>query len=388
MSYELKFPLISKIGWNAVDQLKEEVDALQVKTILLVSDEVLLQIDHVKKVIDILEKSYKVVIYSDVEAEPSLDCAQAIVDFIKKRKVDCVIGIGGGSILDIAKLAAVLSQHDGSVKEYLNLTGNKKITEKGLPKILIPTTSGTGSEVTNISVLSLPGTKDVVVHNNMIADIAIVDPKLTVSVPPRITASTGADALTHAVEAYLSNQANMVTDALAEKAMSLIGGSLEDAVKDGKNTKARTMVSEGSFLAGLSFFHAGVAGVHALAYPLGGKFKLAHGESNAVLLPYVISYISESCPEKMNKVAQLLDADYTKEKIYTSTDFLQLFKKITAKIELPMCLRDYGIKESDLKGLTEDAMKQSRLLARSPMTLEQEDVYTIYKNAWQGVEQI
>src|SRR5690606_5371098 len=143
-------------------------------------------------------------------------------EFTRSGQYDCVIGLGGGSILDLAKLAAVLSVHEGSVSEYLNLTGTKEITEKGLPKILIPTTSGTGSEVTNISVLALPGTKDVVVHDYMLADVAIVDPQLTLSVPSKITAATGADALTHAVEAFLSVNANSTTDALAEKAISLI----------------------------------------------------------------------------------------------------------------------------------------------------------------------
>lgn len=386
MSYSLRFPAISHVGWNTVEQVNNEMKNLQVEKVLVISDDVLLEIDSVKKVIARMKEEYLVCIYADVEPEPTLECAQRLVDFMKSDKFDCVIGIGGGSILDLAKLAAVLSQHEGQVSEYLNLTGTKQITKKGLPKILIPTTSGTGSEVTNISVLALPGTKDVVVHDYMIADVAIVDPQLTLTVPAKITAATGADALTHAVEAFLSVQSNSVTDGLAEKAISLISSSLKTAVDYGKDEAARINLSEGSFIAGLAFFHAGVAGVHALAYPLGSKFHIPHGESNAVLLPYVISYIAESCPLKMKKIASFLDKGYSDDKNYDQNEYLQLFKKLIEEIALPTSLSSYGITEDDLEELTLDALKQSRLLARSPLALEKEDIYAIYKNAFDGIE--
>src|SRR5699024_2862400 len=229
--------------------------------------------------------------------EPSLNCAQKLVDYMKEYNFDLVLGIGGGSTLDLAKLAAVLAVHEGDVKDYLNLTGSKKIKKRGLPTVLMPTTAGTGSEVTDISVLSLSSTKDVITHEYLLADVAIVDPALTVSVPPRVTAATGVDALTHAIEAYVSVQANDLTDALALRAVELITASLEQAFINGKDREARTKMSMGSFLAGISFFHAGVAGVHALAYPLGGQFHIAHGEANAVLLPYVMNYIRPNCTE-------------------------------------------------------------------------------------------
>src|SRR5690606_22531931 len=182
-----------------------------------------------------------------------------------------------------------------NVRNYLNLTGTQKIMKKGLPKILIPTTSGTGSEVTNISVLSLETTKDVVTHDYLLPDVAIVDPALTVSLPARVTAATGVDAFTHAVEAYVSKNASPVSDAMALQAIRLISQSIRTAVANGEDKQARTDMSYGSYLAGLAFFNAGVAGVHALAYPLGGQFHLPLGEANAVLLPYVMGYIRKSC---------------------------------------------------------------------------------------------
>jgi alcohol dehydrogenase len=381
----LRFPGVTEIGWGVFESLKEHVLKMEAKEILLISDDILLELESVKDIVENIMTVANIHVYSDVEAEPTLECAQRLVKYTKEKNVDVVIGLGGGSVLDLAKLAAVLSIHDGTVRDYLNLTGDKKIIARGLPKILVPTTSGTGSEVTNISVLALPGTKDVVAHDYLIADVALVDPALTVSVPPRLTAATGVDALTHAVEAFLSVQANSVTDGLAQKAMQLISGSLKQAVDNGENKEARRDLSEGSYLAGLSFFHAGVAGVHALAYPLGSKFHIPHGESNAVLLPYVLSYISKSCPDKMQQAAALLDPSYHPTKLYERDDYLGLFRQMIEDVNLPTSLKEYGVREEDLEALTADACKQTRLLARSPLPLTKEDIYRIYEMAFEGI---
>ena len=200
-----------------------------------------------------IEKGYTTTIYTDIAPEPPLAIGEKLVDFTRKHPFDLVIGVGGGSALDLAKLAAVLAKHDGKVADYLNLTGTKTLDNKGLPKILIPTTSGTGSEVTNISVLSLDTTKDVVTHDYLLADVAIVDPALTISLPSKVTAATGVDALTHAIEAYVSVNANAVTDALALQAIRLISQSIRTAVHNGQDKQARTDMSYGGYLAGLAF---------------------------------------------------------------------------------------------------------------------------------------
>lgn len=200
------------------------------------------------------------------------------------------------------------------------------------------------------------------------------------TVPKRITAATGIDALTHAVEAFVSIQANEATDALAVKAMELIAGSLKKAVHQGHDRQAREAMSHGSYIAGLAFFNAGVAGVHALAYPLGSQFKLPHGESNAVLLPYVMSYIASSCPEKMDKVRTILGS--------VEEDHFDLFLRLVKEVDLPTTLAEYGIPSEMIKDLTKDAVKQKRLLARSPLPLSEEDIFTIYKNAHTGAPAI
>jgi alcohol dehydrogenase len=362
------------MGWGSIEKLVSEVRTFQVDKVLLITDSTLVKIGLVDKFLSPLNAEYDVKVYTDIEAEPSLECAERLVAFTRLNRFECVIGLGGGSALDLAKLAAVISMNDGEVKDYLNLSGNKQLKNKGITKILIPTTSGTGSEVTDIAVLSLKGTKDVVTHDYLLADLAIVDPQLTLTVPKRITAATGIDALTHAVEAFLSVQANEVTDSLALKAIKLIGDSIKTAVHNGEDREARTAMSYGSYLAGLAFFNAGVAGVHALAYPLGSQYKLPHGESNAVLLPYVMQHISSSCPEKMKVIGEILTND-------GSEDY---FQRLVAEVGLPLTLKDYGIGESGLHSLTEDAVKQKRLLARSPKVLNKEDIFQIYQMALNG----
>jgi alcohol dehydrogenase len=380
----LRFPMRSHTGWGSIEKLFTELRSWSLRKILIVTDQTLVNIGLVDKYLGPLKEEFVVSVYTDVEPEPSIHCAERLVEFTRQNEFDGVIGFGGGSALDLAKLAAVISQNEGNVTDYLNLTGLKQLEHSGLPKILIPTTSGTGSEVTDISVLGLEGTKDVVTHDYLLANVAIVDPQLTLTVPKRITAATGIDALTHAVEAFLSVHASEATDALALKAVELIGGAIKTAVENGNDIAARTAMSYGSYLAGLAFFNAGVAGVHALAYPLGSQFKLPHGESNAVLLPYVMKYISSSCSKKINTVGNLLAKDVKQLNERTPNDYLKLFYQLVSDVGLPTTLKDYQIPEFALVSLTEDTIKQKRLLARSPLTLNKKDIYQIYKMAFNG----
>ncbi|MGE8035530.1 iron-containing alcohol dehydrogenase [Lysinibacillus sp. NPDC093692] len=384
--HKLTFTPASYTGWGCLNQLLPEVEKLKVNNILIITDPFLKELgltDHLEK--PLLENGYATTIYTDIAPEPPLAIGEKLVEFTRKHHFDLVIGLGGGSALDLAKLAAVLATHDGKVADYLNLTGTKNLENKGLPKILIPTTSGTGSEVTNISVLSLETTKDVVTHDYLLADVAIVDPALTISLPPKVTAATGVDALTHAIEAYVSVNANEVTNALALQAIKLISGSIRAAVHDGQNKQARSDMSYGSYLAGLAFFNAGVAGVHALAYPLGGQFHIAHGDSNAVLLPYVMGYIRQSCEKRMKDIldAMGISSAYLsqEEASYKCVDAL---KQLVHDVNIPSTLKGFNIPEIALEQLTDDATKQTRILARSPMPLKRTDIYTIYRAAFDG----
>lgn len=382
---KLVFPALSYTGWGAIEQLLPSVDSFQVKRILCVTDEILVKIGLAEQVAKpLIEKGYELDLYTDVEPEPSLACGQKLVDYAKTGQFELVVGLGGGSTLDLAKIAAILATHDGKVADYLNLTGTKTLENHGLPSILIPTTSGTGSEVTNISVLSLETTKDVVTDDRLMADVAIVDPQLTLSLPAKVTAATGVDALTHAVEAFLSVQASPTTDGLALQAARLIDRSIRAAVENGEDQEARTNMSMGSYIAGLAFFNAGVAGVHALAYPLGGQFHIPHGESNAVLLPYVMAYIRSSCEQKMAQLYEALSGDMGKSAAEASHLFVKRMEAIVRDVGIPSTLQGFHIPKSALESLTNDAVKQTRLLARSPKPLLRQDIYAIYEAAFEG----
>lgn len=386
MSHKITFTPLSYTGWGALEQLTAEVEKLEASNILIVTDPFLVDLGIADKIeAPLKSKGWKTSIYTEVVPEPPLAVGEKLVAYTKEHQFDLVIGLGGGSALDLAKLAALLAAHEGEAADYLNLTGSRQVSNKGLPKILIPTTSGTGSEVTDIAVLSLETTKDVVTHPFLLADVAIVDPALTVSLPPKVTAATGIDALTHAVEAYVSVNANPVTDALALQAIRLISGSIRTAVEDGENKQARSDMSYGSYLAGLAFFNAGVAGVHALAYPLGGQFHISHGESNAVLLPYVMGYIRSSCEIRMKDILEAMAVSSNHlSREEASYKCVEELKRLVADVHIPLNLKGFGITEDALGRLADDGIKQQRILARSPMPLGRDDIFAIYQSAFNG----
>ncbi|MDI7744260.1 iron-containing alcohol dehydrogenase [Lysinibacillus fusiformis] len=386
MSEKVTFPPLSYTGWGSISNLKVEVERFQAKRVLLVTDPVLHDLGLTQKVLDPLkELGVSVDIYTKVVPEPPLQVGEDLVKYARAQNSDLVIGLGGGSALDLAKLAGGISTHPGIVKDYLNLTATRKITKKGIPTILIPTTSGTGSEVTNIVVLSLETTKDVIAHDYLLADVAIVDPELTISLPAKVTAATGIDALTHAIEAYVSKGSSPVSDALALQAIRYISSSIRTAVYEGENKEARIKMSYGSYLAGLAFFNAGVAGVHALAYPLGGLYHISHGESNAVLLPYVMGYIRSSCEKRMKDIYEAMGFNSSTKSLQEASYLcINELNRLISDVNIPLTLKEFGIMEDSLVGLTDDAIKQARLLARSPLTLEYNDIYTIYKSAFEG----
>ncbi|MDN4527141.1 iron-containing alcohol dehydrogenase [Fictibacillus fluitans] len=383
---KLVFTPLSYIGWGALKELLPEVEKYGPQKILVVTDPMLAKIGLTDKVTGPLEEQgYSVTLYTEVVPEPPVEIGEKLVSFTREGGFDMVIGVGGGSALDLTKLASVLAVHEGPVTDYLNLTGTRTVEKKGLPKILIPTTSGTGSEVTNISVLSLETTKDVVTHDYLLADVAIIDPALTLSVPPKVTAATGIDALTHAVEAYISVNASPTTDGLALQAIRLIARSLRRAVENGNDEQARIDMSNGSYIAGLAFFNAGVAGVHALAYPLGGQFHISHGESNAVLLPYVMGYIRSSCVTRMGDILNALGGNSAylsdEEASYRCVEEL---KRLVNDVGIPDTLSGFDVPESALESLTQDGVKQKRILARSPLPLHEDDIRNIYQSAFEG----
>ncbi|MHA6258920.1 iron-containing alcohol dehydrogenase [Sporosarcina sp. CAU 1771] len=383
---EFKSPHKIYYGAGSLEKLESILDEINARSVFLVSDPSLVKLGLINPILEVLEcRKTNVYLETNVVPEPSVDLGNRIVNEIRKGDYDLVIGIGGGSSIDLAKATAVLAKNEGRVEEYLNLSGDKVPIHKGLPKVLIPTTSGTGAEVTDISVFSLEDTKDVITHDYLLADYVIVDPVLTYTLPQRITAASGIDALTHALEAYTSINSTPLTDLLALDAIEKISQSIRTAVWNGQDKKAREQMALGSLQAGLSFYNAGVAGVHALAYPLGGLFKIPHGESNAVLLPYVYDHIWPSCIDKMVKVAEAMQLPTEgKSNRVSAQSVVQSLLDLVKDVGLPIRLKDYNIKTEDLDRLAENGAKQKRLLSRSPKQLDITSIETIYKNAYEG----
>lgn len=379
-------PIKIVTGPGSIAKAAGELQQLGIAKVMIFADPGVVKFGIVGKLEDVLKQGgidYE--IYKEIVPEPPLHVANQAVEALRSSKAELVIGIGGGSCLDIAKAAAVLCANEGTAGDYLNLSGTRKFTVKGLPKILIPTTSGTGAEVTDITVFSLPTTKDVITHPYLLADVAIIDSELTYSLPPRITAATGVDALTHAVEALISINASPLTDTLALEAIRRISSHIRTAVWHGSNVTARSELSWGSLLAGMSFYNAGVSGVHALAYPLGGLFKMAHGESNAVMLPYVFDYIWPACIDKLTLMTEALgiQAEFASKRDAAIACVKEL-RNIVRDVGLPLTLQSYSIGEEHLEQLAQEAMKQTRLLARSPMPYTLETTLQIYRAAYNG----
>lgn len=324
-----------------------------------------------------------VIVYDAVVADPPEEKIYEAADLASAEAVGSVIGLGGGSSLDVAKLTALLARGEEKLSDIYGI-GNVKGSR--LPLILIPTTSGTGSEVTPISIVTT-GTNEKmgVVSPVVLPDVALLDPELTYGLPPHITAATGIDAMVHAIEAYASASPNNnpISRTLAREALSLMGGALLQAVRDGTNKQARSDMLLGSMLAGQAFANSPVAAVHALAYPLGGHFHIPHGLSNALVLPHVLKFNIKTKPEPYAELAPFVFPDLALVDVkQRATLFIEKLIELSAECGLQQSLSEMNIPEDFLPTLADDAMKQTRLLVNNPREITKSDALSIYQNAY------
>ena len=325
-----------------------------------------------------------VTVFDAVEADPSLVTVINAVEAGRVAGATGVIGFGGGSSLDVAKVVALLL---GSGEPIEAAWGVGNARGPRLPLILVPTTAGTGSEVTPVSIITVDGDEKRGVSSPiLLPDIALLDPDLTLGLPASITAATGVDAMVHAIEAYASKNANNnpLSKILARQALRLLGANIETAVLDGANHEARGAMLLGSMLAGQAFANSPVAAVHALAYPIGGIFHVPHGLSNALVLPHVLRF---NAPEAFALYAEIaVDAfpDLSAEEGAQGrcATFIERLSGLSRRLGLQTRLRDVGIGEADLPRMAKDAMKQTRLLVNNPRTLSEADALAIYRAAW------
>jgi len=367
-----------KIGENSIQEIPAALDSLSAEKVMVVTDPGIIKVGIYAKIEKVLKDAGKeVILVDDVKPDPSMQLVDSIADKARTSGAQAVIGLGGGSSIDSAKVAAALVGNDGSIKDYI---GVGLLPKPGLPILAVPTTAGTGSEVTYLSILSdlENETKKGFGSAFIMPRFAFLDPVLTVGLPPHITAPTGMDALCHCVEAYTSANANPYSDALAVKAIELIGANIRTAFNNGTDLKARENMLLGSLMAGIAFANAGVTAVHAFAYPLGGMFHVPHGLANSLMLPVIIKFNASAMKDRFGHVAELM----TGRKGTTWQDCIAEVEKLSEDVKLPRNLKAIDIPEDAIKPMSVSVMDQTRLLVNNPREVTQADAFDIYTEAY------
>ena len=365
-------------GQTALQYLVQALVDAKATKLLIVSDAGVVNSGTLQYVLDLCTVEYS--IFADVKPEPEFSQVQDCIDVYHQNNCDAVLAVGGGSALDIAKCVAALADQPGSINDFI---GTDKIKSRNIPLIVIPTTSGTGSEVTNIAILSDTANqmKQGIVSDCLLPDVAIVSPLMSVSCPASVTAASGIDALVHALEAYISLNHSDITDALAIQTIQLIVEYLPQAYALPTNLIAREKMATASLMGGLAFGNAGVGAVHALAYPLGAKYKLPHGVSNALMLPHVLKWNVLGCAERLSHIAQLLKLGTSQNYQENAEKLVEFLHKFSEQLNIPLGLRHVGITENDIPSLAAEAIKVERLLKNNPRKLSQMDIEAIYREA-------
>lgn len=376
-------PTIILFGMGALAHLGVEARRLGAKRALLVTDKGVAASGSVQGAIESLEEEgIKSGIFDGVEPEPPIRVVDECTRRLKEGQFDIVVGIGGGSAIDTAKAASVMIANDRPVRE---ICGIDLLEKRGMPKIFIPTTAGTGSEVTRVFVVTDEEgmTKRAAYSNFLLADVAIVDPLLTVTMPPAVTADTGIDALVHAIETQVSQKATRFSDLLSIEAIRLVARNLPKAYAKGQDMEARLNMAFAALIAGMAFSSGGLGGVHALAYPLGTDYHLPHGRSNAIILPHVMEFNLIGNAEKFSRIAGALGVktEHLSPK-ESARRAVEEVKGLLEEIRIPYRLRDYDITKDAIPSLVEGAMKQTRLFATNPRDLQEQNLQEIYERAW------
>ncbi len=378
-------PTQIQFGAGAIANLAETVKNFNGSKVFLVVDPGLVEAGLITPITATLKKAkIPFTLYDKIDPEPGLKLADKGARLAKKAKCDCVVGVGGGSAMDVAKAIAILITNGGKAVDYLGLGLIKK---PGVPKIMVPTSSGTGAEVTFTAVFinEKTGSKGGMNGDHLYPDAAILDPELTTSLPPHVTAFTGIDALTHALEAYTSTQAHLISEMYSLEAISLIADNLPAAYANGDNIPARSAMLMGSLLGGKALATAGVGLVHAMAYPMGGMFGIPHGLANAVLLPYVVEYNLIGNLEKFAIVAETLGQNTDDLTLRESASLCvgALFN-LNDDVGIPATLKDLDIPFDAIPEMAEIALTVTRPVENNPRKPSLEDVIAIYQTAFSG----
>ncbi|MPQ69648.1 MULTISPECIES: iron-containing alcohol dehydrogenase [unclassified Pseudomonas] len=385
MSATYHFQTVKNIihGPGSLEQLGDKLYLLDtpLKQVVLVTQQAMHRLGVTAKIKEqFARRGIAVQTIDNVEIEPTLENIERVFhEQVAPFAPDALIAVGGGSVLDAAKLFAVMLTNDTPLKELL---GIDKVGNPGKPMVLIPTTSGTGSEVTPNAIVTLPDEelKIGVVSRHLLPNLVILDPLLTLSLPKAITAATGMDAFTHSLESFISTKANPISDTFALESMRLIAGSIVEAYQQPDSVRARGDMLLGSMYGGLALTGAGTAAVHALAYPLGGKFHVTHGVANAMLLPHVMAFNLDSCAARLKRAACVcgvaLESDSDEA---AAGKLIEQISEWTATLNIPQNLREFGVAEEHLADMAVAASKVTRLMANNPKTLSLDDIQQLYR---------
>lgn len=377
------FKIANKLitGPAAIEQLAAELTRLNVNNPLIVTDAILVKSGTVDLALAQLG-GRRYGLFDQVKPEPEISIVEDCTRAYREGEHDGLIGLGGGSAIDIAKGVAAFAGHEGPLAE---LFGVDLVKRKGPALIAIPTTAGTGSEVTNVAIFSDKEAqlKKGIVSDYLLPDVALVSPIMTLTCPRSVTAASGVDALVHAVESYLSVNASPITDAIALGAIKLITKALPKAYANPSNLQAREDMATASLMAGMAFGNAGVGAVHALAYPLGGRFNIAHGVSNALLLPYVMAWNKMACVERFRDIAEAMGLRVTDLSDKDAADqAVQAMADLCAAVDIPSGMRSFNVPEEAIPAMAEEASKIDRLMRNNPRKLTAADIEKIYRAAY------
>lgn len=368
------------MGPGAIGLSGEELSRLGAGMVLVVTDQGILKAGILEKLQEALRPfRIKSLVFDAVEPDPRYELVEKCLEAARGQEIHCVLGLGGGSALDIAKAASVMATNKGKISDYF---GIELIPKPGLPLILVPTTAGTGSEVTPIAILSdeQEKLKKGIVSSHLIPSVAVLDPELTLGLPPQVTAATGMDALIHAIEAYTSLNATSMTDVLACRAMELLYHNIRIAFAQGGNLEARAKMLEGSLLAGMAFANAGVTAVHAFAYPIGAEFHIPHGVANSLMLAPVMEFNMLGSLERFAHMARIFGEGMTGlSPRALAPKAVEAMEQLRRDLELPGHLGDFGVVPDDIPRLAAGVLKVTRLLANNPRLITQRDAEEIYR---------
>lgn len=367
-------------GKNAAKELPRILKEFKAKNVMVVYDAGVKMAGIAEKVLAEVEKAdVKVTVFDGVIPNPTNEIVEEAAEIAQRENIDVFVAVGGGSSIDLTKAVNILMTNPGPIGQY---GGIGLVKEPVLPLIAIPTTAGTSSEITN--VVALTDTKAVckyvIIDNKIVADKVIADPEFTKTMPAGVTAATGMDAITHAVESYISNMSTALTEYHSIKALQIFHEYLPKAVANGSDMEAREKMMLGCLIAGFGFSNANLGLVHGIAHTLSAHFHLAHGVANATVLPYVMEYNADSCPEKMVNLAKAIDlpvsGDLAKDKYLLSKELLKMTKTVGIKT-----LSELGVEEKDFEMIAEDVLKEPVLGFNPKQGVTKEDVISILKKA-------